>query len=109
MLHIGHMNDKYTVKAQAVIEKAKAILAGGHVNPVVDVSGMSAIGQHVYGKINDCSFSPKIACESFLSESYSEFTAIIAPLHRVGSHDLKLADAAQDLIAEYALSIGFEI
>jgi len=108
--YIQGMKNKYDEMAEAVVAKAKAILASGqNVNPTMDTAGMSEIGKHVFGKVNDYSFSPEVAAKSALSEGYSKFTALVAKLNREDNADWKLASAAQDIIGDAAEEMGMPL
>jgi len=104
------MRTNYQAAAEQVIARARTILAAGQlVATEVDTTGLSEIGRHVVGKINDFAFSPEIAARSELREGYSRFTAIVAQLRAANNPDWSAASDAQDLISDAAEQMGFEI
>lgn len=103
------MKVNYNQVAEDIIAQAQQVLAAGQrTTPEIDMTGMSQIGKHIFGKVNEFSFSPEVAAKSILREGYSQFTAIIAKL-TFGSDEFTAANAAQDKISDEAEKMGFEI
>lgn len=101
------MTNKYNEMAARVIESAKAVIAGGRAKGhTVDVSHMSEIGKAIVGKVNDFAFSPEVQAAGILKDGWVAMGYVCDKLEGA---EYAAASAAQDSIAEFALTIGVEI